>query len=115
MLAPESFDEYLAGLRPEQRAELERLRAIVHEEAPEAVEVIAYLMPAFRIDGRYFLGFAATKKGFSFYPGRLPSDMVDGELAAYGTWKGTINYDADHPLPDDVVRRLVRARRARLG
>jgi uncharacterized protein YdhG (YjbR/CyaY superfamily) len=115
MPAPSSIDEYLAGVEPAKRAELERLRSIVHDEAPEANETIAYNMPAFRLGGRYLLGFAATKTGCSFYPGRLPAEMVDSDLAPYKLWKGTINYDPAKPISDAVVRQVIRLRLGQFG
>jgi len=110
MKAAGSIGEYLAGVPSDKRAELERLRAIVRDEVPEAVETIAYSMPAFRLAGRYFIGFSATKRGCSFYPGRLPAEVVEGKLAGYKVWKGTINYDCDKPLPEPLVREILRAR-----
>jgi uncharacterized protein YdhG (YjbR/CyaY superfamily) len=114
MQAAASIDEYLAGVPAEKRAELERIRAIVHDEVPDEVESINYAMPAFRLDGHYLLGFSARKSGCSFHPGRLPVEMVEGELAAYQVWKGTINYDCHRPIPEDLVRRIVRRRVAHL-
>lgn len=32
------------------------------------------------------------------------------ELAGYRTAKGTVHFTPDTPIPDDLVRRLVRAR-----
>jgi len=114
MKAAGSIDAYLADVPSDKRPELERLRAIVRDEVPEAVETIAYAMPAFRLEGRYLLGFSATKRGCSFYPGRLPMEMVEGELSGYRVWKGTINYDCVAPLPEPLVRKIVRARVAQL-
>jgi uncharacterized protein YdhG (YjbR/CyaY superfamily) len=110
--AAASVDEYLEGISPEKRTELERLRAIIRDEAPEAVEAIAYAMPAFRIGKRYFLGFSATKTGCSIYPGRGALEMLAAELTPYRLWKGTINYPCDKPLPGDLVRRIVQLRLA---
>ena len=61
MGAAATIDDYLAAVPDDKRAELERLRRMIRALAPEAVETIAYAMPAYKIDGRYFIGFAATK------------------------------------------------------
>ena len=110
MPAPSSVDAYLAGLPDDRRAELERLRRIVRALAPEAVETIAYGMPAYKIGARYFIGFGTTKSHCSFYVGHAPLDVLAAELAPYRLWKGTINYKADAPLPVDLVTRIVEAR-----
>ena len=43
---PQTIDEYLAGLSPEDRAALQRVRRAVHAAAPGAEECISYGMPA---------------------------------------------------------------------
>ncbi len=98
MQAVASVDEYLAKVPDDKRAELERLRRLIRATAPEAVETIAYTMPAYKVNGRYFLGFGATKAHCSLYVGRAPLTLLADELAPYRLWKGTINYKADAPL-----------------
>lgn len=105
-----TVDEYLATVPDEKRAVLERLRALIRAEAPDATEAIAYGMPSFKLDGRWLVGYAATKTGFSLYAGRAPTVAYAEQLAAYRTWKGTINFSTEQPLPDELVTRLVRAR-----
>ena len=46
MATPHTIDEYLAGLSPENRAVLQKLRRAVHVAAPGAEECISYGMPA---------------------------------------------------------------------
>jgi uncharacterized protein YdhG (YjbR/CyaY superfamily) len=111
-VAVATIDDYLAALPDDQRAALELLRGQIRAAAPQAVETIAYAMPGYRLDGRYFLGFAATKRACSFYPGHAPLIELAGELADYRTQKGTINYPADRPLPADLVARIVAVRLA---
>ena len=105
-----TIDEYLAGVPDGQRAALERLRAQIREAAPDAVETIAYGMPAFKLDGRWFVGFGATKKGCSFYAGKAPTVTHADALAGYRVLKGTIGFLPAEPLPPELVRRLVEAR-----
>jgi uncharacterized protein YdhG (YjbR/CyaY superfamily) len=105
-----TIDEYLADLPDDQRAALERLRAEIRRAAPDAVETISYGRPAFRLDGRYFVGFGATKKDCSFYIGKAPLERNAAELSGYRLWKGTINFPPDRPLPAELVRKLVKQR-----
>jgi len=102
-----TIDEYLAGVPDDKRAALERLRQLIRAAAPAATEAISYAMPAFRLDGRYFVGFSAAKDHCSFYVGRAPLTALATELADYRLWKGTINFQADHPLPAELVTKLV--------
>jgi uncharacterized protein YdhG (YjbR/CyaY superfamily) len=68
----QTIDEYLADLPDDRRGALERLRELIRAAAPEAVEAISYGRPAFRLDGRYFVGFGVTRDGCSFFTGRAP-------------------------------------------
>ena len=50
---------YLSALPPDARAHLRKLRDIIRSVAPNAVEEIAYGMPAYRLEGRVFIYYAA--------------------------------------------------------
>lgn len=111
-MAAATIDEYLASVPDDQRAALERLRGQIHAAAPDASEAISYGMPAFRLDGRWFVGFGVTKEHCSFYAGRAPVEAHAAELSGYRLWKGTINFRADQPLPAELVTKLVQVRLA---
>jgi uncharacterized protein YdhG (YjbR/CyaY superfamily) len=106
-----TIDDYLAALLSEQRAALERLRKIVREAVPEAVECISYGLPAFRLDGKVLVGFGASAKHCAFYPMSGTTVAAHGpELMAFDTGKGVIRFQPEKPLPVKLVRKLVRAR-----
>ena len=50
-----TVEEYLETLTGDRRAAVEILRRTIREAAPEAIETIAYSMPAFRSHGGQFL------------------------------------------------------------
>jgi uncharacterized protein YdhG (YjbR/CyaY superfamily) len=54
------IDSYLALQNEDVRVKLEKLRRTIKKAAPEAVEVISYLMPAFKYHGMLVF-FAAFK------------------------------------------------------
>ena len=104
--------EYLDGLPPEQRAELERVRAAVARTAPEAEEGESYGMPAFIYAGRPLLGFRAAKRHLSVFPfSPAAVESVSERLAGFDLAKGTIRFTPDRPVPDDVLADLVEVRR----
>ncbi|HEY7111417.1 MAG TPA: DUF1801 domain-containing protein [Thermoanaerobaculia bacterium] len=109
---PESIDDYLAGISPDKRAALEKLRRSIRTAAPRAEECISYGIPAFRLDGKVIGWFAAAAGHCSFFPGGAVQDFAK-ELAAYDTSKGTVRFPPKRPLPAGLVRKLVRARIAR--
>jgi uncharacterized protein YdhG (YjbR/CyaY superfamily) len=107
-----TIDEYLASLPDEKRKALEMLRTQIRTVAPDAVEAMSYGMPAFKLDGRYFAGFGATRDTCSFYTGRGPIEAFAPLLQGYRLWKGTINFPASRPLSADLVRKILETRLA---
>jgi uncharacterized protein YdhG (YjbR/CyaY superfamily) len=105
-----TIEEYLAAVPDDKRAALERLRAQIRAAVPDAVEVMSYGRPTFKLDGRWFMAYGATKQYCSFYTGRAPIIAHADELKGYRIWKGTINFRADDPLPEELVTRLLRVR-----
>jgi uncharacterized protein YdhG (YjbR/CyaY superfamily) len=108
-MAPRTVDEYISGFPPEVRTRLEAIRAIVREEAPGAVERIAYGMPAFSSNGD-LVYFAAHKKHIGLYPLPGAIELFKDRLAAYKTAKGSVQFPFDEELPLDLIRDIVRAR-----
>jgi len=109
---PQTIDEYVAGLTPEKRAALNKLRRTIHTTFPRAEECISYGIPAFRLDGRVVAWFAAAAHHLSFFPGGV-LEPFKAELKGYETSKGTVRFQPDHLLPADLVRKMIKARIAR--
>jgi uncharacterized protein YdhG (YjbR/CyaY superfamily) len=110
-----SIDEYLASVADgEKRAALEKLRMSIHAAVPRAEECISYQMPAFRLDGKVLVWFGAASKHCSFFPGAVVQQFKD-ELEDYEISKGTIRFQPDHPLPAALIRKLVKARAAKVA
>jgi uncharacterized protein YdhG (YjbR/CyaY superfamily) len=106
-------DAFLGTLPDEARTPLEQLREMIAAAAPDAVEVIAYGVPAFRYRGRPLVSFGAGKGHLAFYVQSPPvMDAHRAELKGYDTSKGTIRFQAAEPLPEKLVTKLVRARMA---
>ena len=108
---PQTIDEYLASLSPENRAALQKVRRAVRTAAPGAEECISYGMPAFRLDGKLIAGFKAAANCCSFHP--MSGDTVaalEKDLAGYDTSRGTIRFPARTGLPAALIRKLVKTR-----
>ena len=109
-----AFKGYLAALRPEQRAALQKLRKDIHAAAPGLEECISYGVPAFRLNGRFFVALGAASNHCSFYPGSSVQ-AYKADLKGYDTSKGTVRFKPNKPLPAALVRKLVKARIAKGG
>lgn len=104
------IEAYLDQLPEAQRALLECIRDVVWTEAPDAEEVIAYRIPTFKLSGN-LVHYAAFKNHMSFFPGSTAhNDAVKDELKGYKIAKGTIQFTLGKPLPDDLVRKIIRLR-----
>lgn len=69
---PSTPDEYLAGVRPEQRAALEKLRRTIRATVPQAEEGMSYGVPALSLEQ-----FPRSKGAIRFQPDRpLPAALV---------------------------------------
>ena len=116
MLAtPRTIDEYLARLSADKRAALQALRRAILTVVPTAEECISYQVPAFRLEGRVLVWFAAATHHCSFFPGARAIQVNERALARYDTRKGTVHFAPDERLPLSLVRKLVKARIEDMG
>jgi uncharacterized protein YdhG (YjbR/CyaY superfamily) len=109
--ATAKIDAYLASLPSDQRDALQSLRETIAAAAPEAVEGLSYGIPAFRYRSRPLVSYLAATKHLGFYP--MSPKVVDhfrDELKDFSLAKSTVRFTTDHPIPSDLVRRIVRAR-----
>jgi uncharacterized protein YdhG (YjbR/CyaY superfamily) len=110
---PTTIDEYLASVKPEQRAALQKLRQTIRAAASTAEECISYGIPAFRLNGRSLVFFGAWANHCSFYPGSSTTlKKFRSDLKGFQITKGTIRFSPDNPLPIALVKKLVKARMA---
>ena len=106
----EGVNQYIANLPLEQQIALERVRQIIKNTVPEAVEFISYKMPAYHCHGMIG-GFAAFKNHCSFFPhSSLVIPELEQELSNYKTSKGALQFEIDKPLPKTLVRKLIQTR-----
>jgi uncharacterized protein YdhG (YjbR/CyaY superfamily) len=105
-------EAYLAARPAKAREHLQALRAAIGGAARGLVESFGYGMPAFSLDGKPFIWYAAWKRHCSLYPVSSETLLaLAAEVEGYETTgKGTIQFPLDQPVPTALVKRLVKAR-----
>ena len=110
------IDEFLDDLDAADRVAFEPVCAAVRRIVPEAEQGRSYGMPGWRLGGRPLLGVAATASHLAIYPfSPAAVAVVADELPARDVAKGTIRFQADAPLADAVLDRVLAARRDELA
>ena len=108
----QTVEDYLSTLPPGQRAILERVRTIILEIVPEATESISYGMPTYTYNGKRLIYFAAYKNHMSLF-GTISA--LEAKLTGFKlSHRGTVQFTESHPLPDELVKEIVRERLARI-
>jgi uncharacterized protein YdhG (YjbR/CyaY superfamily) len=116
MATATSVDEYLAAQPAARRDVLAALRETIHAAAPDATESIAYGMPAFRLDGRFLVSYAAFARHYSLFPASgAVIDALGDAVTPYLAGKATLQFPADRSIPLPLVARVVTVRLAELG
>lgn len=110
------IDTYLIDVPPDHRRALERVRAFVQKLYPAAMESEYYGLPAFTLDGKAFIAFRSTKHHCALHPlsGSVVEALAD-RLAAFDTSKGTIRFTPAKPLPDALLKAVLKRRAMELS
>lgn len=106
-----SVQEYMSDVQDaDKRKALEKLRKTIKSVVPKAEETISYQMPTFKYHGG-LVSYAAFKNHCSLFPwnSTLIKEYAD-ELKAFKTFKGTIQFTVEKPLPVGLVKKIIKAR-----
>jgi len=106
-----SVEQYLNACPGDAREMLEQIREMALDVVPDATETISYQVPALRFEGRILIWYAAFARHVSLFPA---SDAVQRSVGAaltpYLAGRGTIRFPKGKPLPEELIRNVVRAR-----
>lgn len=104
-----TIDQY-HGTFPAVIAErMQLIRDIIHKEVPDAEEVISYQIPCFK-----YLGYPAHTNHISLsYPfSAALLQKFSTALKGYKVSKSAIQFPNDAPLPAELIRGIIRFRKA---
>jgi uncharacterized protein YdhG (YjbR/CyaY superfamily) len=107
----EAVQHYIDAIGPEHRALFDRLHRLVLAVHPEAVVVLSYAIPTYKV-GKHRLYIGVWKHGVSVYGWQQGREAAFiGRHPGLKTSKGTIQLRPDDAaeIPDDELCDLVRA------
>ena len=108
-------EAYLEGFDGEVRARLERVRAVVAEEAPEAVESLAYGLIGWKLNKKPLIYTGGFAKHIGLYATPQGHEAFADELSRYKQGKGSVQLPLTEPLPEELIRRIVAFRVESIG
>ena len=110
-----TVDDYLTELDPADHQAIAHVYDLAREVVPEAEQGKGYGMPALVYRGKPLVSVMRAKKHIGVYPFSPAAVSAVAETLGghpgIGIDKGAIRFQPESPLPDDVVRTLVRARK----
>jgi uncharacterized protein YdhG (YjbR/CyaY superfamily) len=103
-----TIDEYIADFPTAVQAILQKMRQTIQKAAPKAEEAISYQIPAFKLNGKVLIYFAAFKNHVSVYPAPRGAAEFKDKLAKYKGGKGTVQFPFEERVPYDLIRQIVK-------
>lgn len=102
--------EYIAKFPESTQTILCELHKIVHEEANEVKESLAYGMPAFKTYNKPLIYFAGYAKHIGLYATPSGHEAFEKELSNYKQGKGSVQFPLNEAIPYDLIRRIIKFR-----
>jgi uncharacterized protein YdhG (YjbR/CyaY superfamily) len=103
-------EEYILQFPKDVQIILKKIRETVLKTAPNAIESISYGMPAFKMNSKPLVYFAAYKNHIGFYALPSGNEAFQKELANYKTGKGSIQFPLDKEMPWKLIEEIVKFR-----
>jgi uncharacterized protein YdhG (YjbR/CyaY superfamily) len=108
--AAKDVEKYIEQAPEPARSRLQEMRGVIREAVPaEAVEIISYKIPAFRLK-KVLVWYAAFAEHCSLFPTAAVIEEFRGELGGFTVSKGTVQFPLDKPLPTALIKKIVEER-----
>ncbi|WP_147204930.1 iron chaperone [Segetibacter aerophilus] len=103
----QTVDEYIKNFPEIVQVILQQIRETIKLNAPEAVESIAYQMPAYKTNGKPLIYFGGYKNHIGLYATPSGYSEFGEELSKYKQGKGSVQFPLNKPIPHGLVRKIV--------
>ncbi len=103
-----TVEEYIYSFPIETQEILIKIRVIIFELANNIEESISYGMPAFKINKKPLIYFAAFKKHIGIYATPSAHKHFALELENYKQGKGSVQFPLNQEIPFELIRKIIR-------
>ena len=107
---PTTPEAYIRTFPADVQTVLETVRQTIRAAAPDAVETIAYGLPAYKLGGKPLVYFGGFKNHIGLYATPTGHVAFADELSKYKQGKGSVQFPLDKPMPLDLITRIVQFR-----
>jgi len=105
-----SVEEYISEFRHEVKDILVKIRKIIQDQAPDAVESISYGMPAYKTNKKPLIYFAGYEHHIGLYATPSGHEKIKKELSKYKQGKGSVQFPLKSAIPYDLIEEIVKFR-----
>jgi uncharacterized protein YdhG (YjbR/CyaY superfamily) len=102
-----TVDDYIRQFSPPVQLILQDIRQVILNAAPKATESIAYNMPAYKLNGKPLIYFAAYEHHIGLYATPSGHAAFANELAGFKQGKGSVQFPLSQTIPLDLIRKIV--------
>lgn len=110
----ENVDAYIKQFPKQTQIHLKAIRKVIKASAPEAEELIAYKMPAYKLNKKPLVYFAGYENHIGFYATPNGHAKFAKALSKYKQGKGSVQFPIDETMPLDLIKKIVEFRVAHL-
>ena len=105
-----SINEYVSTLPENAQMAMREIIASIKARVPNAEEHISYNMPAFKVNGEYFVHFSAWKNHIGMYPIPAGNEAFQKQIEQYRSAKSSLNFPLDKPMPIKLIEKFIKFR-----
>lgn len=105
-----SINEYILTLPENAQNAMGEIIATIKAKVPNAEEHISYNMPAFKVNGEYFVHFSAWKNHIGMYPIPAGNEAFQKQIEPYRSAKSSLNFPLDKPMPIKLIEKVIKFR-----
>ena len=105
-----SINEYVSSFPENAQKAMSEIIATIKAKVPNAEGHISYNMPAFKVNGEYFIHFSAWKNHIGMYPIPAGDEAFQKEVESYRSAKSSLNFPLDKPMPVKLIEKVIKFR-----